>query len=235
MKMIAFIDAGALIGLCAILGVLGALFVVIIVFAIVNHVRNQRVLASSPYISSILETNKNYHFECFFGSNEEVTFHLGSKRSFDNFSSLKKRDEVFKNRLNHFQSVVQKIDYNINTMAAYKRAIAEIPPTKDAAFAKKMGMSLQSYQSRELKLSQKFLLQATTDYKLTIRWEYISPAGRNHYSGHRVFPYADIKDGVARFAPAQKAPAQVASKDQPKPRTKTEASRPLVTNIEEIE
>ncbi len=236
MKMIALSEAGSLIGLYVALGVIGAVLVMAIVLAIVNRVRNSRVLASSPYIAAIHETNKRYRFEPLFGSDEVIVFHLNSKRSFDNFNYSKRRDEVFKNRLSHFQDVIRKVDYNVSTLEAYRREIGQIPLTQDATLAKKMKMSLKSFRSREEKLGKKLLRKATTDYKVTLKWEYTSPAGKNHYSAYVTISYSDIKREVARFSrsPKPSSPKAV-SKPQPKPKSEPGVSRPLVVNIEEIE
>ena len=228
--MIVLADSSNLIGLYVCLGIFVAVLALIIAIAIINSLRNKRVLASSPYIASILELNKKYKFETILDPNEVASIPLNSKKSFDNFNVEKRFDSLISDRLPHFQSRLKEVEHNIEAYSLYKKELASIPLTSDEALAKKCHMPLKSFQERELRLGERFLMHPTTDYSLEMKWHYTSPAGRNYYSNSRSYSYRDVKSAVTRLTPVPKAPKK--AKTEVKPKEKVE---PIETSVEEVE
>ena len=222
-------------------GVVTAVAVFLIVFfSIFNSVRNKRVLSSSPYIKSIREINKKYGFQVLANTYETKTFHLNSKRAFDNFDYYKRRSEFFIDNLYHFQGIVEKIDFNISSYKQYREELVSIPLTNDAELAKMNKMSLKAFNSREKKLANKMIKIPQMNYSLRIQWEYTSPAGRNHYSFYRDNTYEDIKS-IVRCPPTRAKNDYIRPKPQPTfpavTNRKPQAPRRVYTNddIDDIE
>lgn len=190
------------IGLYIFLGVtVVAIFLIflIIFFYVLNKKKNKRVLLASPYIKEIKEVNKKYIFQTLPRSSETKTFYLNSKRAYDNFDFYKRRGEFAIENLSYYQQVIQKINYNVSIFAEYKNELSRIRTTFDKSLAKANKMSLKSFRIREIKLGNKLIKRPQMSYSLRIRWEYTSPAGRNHYSNCRECSFNDIKSLVQQF------------------------------------
>lgn len=71
--------------------------------------------------------------------------------------------------------------------------------TSDEFLAKENKMTLKSFRKREIKLGSKLIKHPQTTYSLKIKWEYTSPAGRNHYSNFRNCSFSDIKSVVQQL------------------------------------
>ena len=187
------------IGLYIFLGISAVVICLIIFFSVSNKKRNDRVLLSSVYIKEINEINKKYTFQTLSRSSETKIFYLNSKRAFDNFDFYKRKSEFVKENLSYYQKLIQRIDYNVSTFADYKRELSKINTTTDESLAKAYKMSLKSFRKREIKLGNKLVKHPQMSYSLRIKWEYTSPAGRNHYSHYRDCSFSDVKNIVQQF------------------------------------
>ena len=187
------------IGIYIFLGILAIGLFLIIFFSVRNSSLNKKVSATSSYIKKIREINDSTSFKTISSNYETKTFYLNSKKAFDNFDLHKRIAEFIRDNLNHFEQLVADISFNIETLNSYNKQIKEIPLTSDEAFAKANKMSLKSYREREIKLGYKLAKHPRTSYSLRIKWEYTSPAGRNHYYDYRDFSFSDIKYIVSQF------------------------------------
>ncbi len=187
------------IGLYVFLGILAVGLFLIIFFSARNSSLNKKVNVTSSYIKKIREINESTSFKTISRSSETKTFYLNSKRAYDNFDLYKRKAEFIRDNLSYYEQLVSNINYNIETLNNYNKQIKDIPLTNDEAFAKSNKMSLKSYQKRETKLGAKLLKHPCTSYSLRIKWEYTSPAGRNHYYNYRDFGFSDIKSAVSQF------------------------------------
>lgn len=208
-------------------------------FAILNAVRNNRVMKSSPHIKKLIEINRNYNFRNISKTNEVTTFHLNSKRAFENFNYLKKIGEFIRENLSHFLRIVENVEYNIELLKKYKEELNAIPLTTDDELAKANKMSLKSYNARERKLAARITKKPTTTYSFRMYWEYTSPAGRNHYEYHCDFSYSEIKN-IVGYRPNVTKNDYVKSATQKSPTTtynKPQAPQRVYTNddIDDVE
>ena len=190
-------DSG--ISLYIFLGVSVVVIFLIIFFSILNKKKNDKVLLSSIYIKEIKEINKKYTFQTLSTTSDTKTFYLNSKRAFDNFDFYKRRSEFIKENLSYYQQIILGIDYNVSTFPEYKKELSQIKTTTDESLAKANKMSLKSFRKREIKLGSKLVKHPQTSYSLRIKWEYTSPAGRNHYSYYRDCSFSDVKSIVQQF------------------------------------
>ena len=173
------------IGTIIFLLLIGVGIFLIVFFSIRNAKRNNRVLATSQYLKQIKEIGKKYEFKRIGVTHETKTFYLSSKRTYDNFDFRKRRIEFVQSNYSHFQNIVSNIKFNMDAFSQYKNELSNLTLTSSEGVAKMNKMSLKSYRKRELKLARKFLKVPQVDYRLRIKWEYTSPAGRNHYSNYR--------------------------------------------------
>ncbi len=229
--MIVLADSNGLVGFYVFLGIFVTVLILISVFAGVNSSKNKKVLESSPYIASILELNKRYSFKTIATPKETVSISLKSKKSFDSFNPEMRFGSLISERLAYFQSLIEDVDSNVADLAMYKMEFGTIPLTSDEALAKSSRMSLKSFQERELKLGERLLQKPAIDYSLKIKWHYTSPAGKNHYSNYRVYPYKKVKEAVVRLTPASKTSMKEKKKAEPKP----SPSGLNEANVEEVE
>ena len=176
----------------------------IIFFAVLNSIKNKRVLSSSTYIKQIETINKQYKFFVIKNTFETKTFHLNTKRAFDNFDYYKKRSEYFRDNLSYFQQVVEMIDSNNLLYRKYKDDLNSASLTTDPELASANKMSLKSFNAREKKLGERMFKRPQTTYSFRIYWEYTSPAGRNHYSLYHDCSLLDIKNTIQAYMPHAK-------------------------------
>ena len=175
----------------------GIVIFLIIFFAIRNKKKNERVLSNSLYLKNIRELNNKYKFETLSRTSDCKTYYLNSKRSFDTFDYRRKRVEFVRSNMSYYQDLVRKIYFNESAYAEYKREISQVKLTKDESIAKENKLSLASFNKRETKLGNKMIKYPQMSYSLRIRWEYTSPAGRNHYYNYADCSISDIKGMVA--------------------------------------
>ena len=168
----------------------------VVFFAVLNAIKNKRVMESSLYIKKAIEINRNYNFRDISKSFETTTYHLNSKRTFENFNYIKKIGEFVRENHSHFLRIVENIEYNTELLKKYKEELNTIPLTSDEELAKANKMSLKSYNAREKKLVSRMIKKPITSYSFRLYWEYTSPAGRNHYEYHCDFSYSEIKNLV---------------------------------------
>ena len=178
----------------------------VIVLLVINKIKNNKVLEKSFYIHAIKEINKKYEFKVLPSNLESKTFFLKSKRAFDNFDYEKKGFEYINENLSHFVEIIQAIDFNVANNANYKKEINLVPLTSDGEVAKSVKLSLKSFNKRETKLGAKLLKTPQMDYCLKIKWEYTSPAGRNHYYDYCTYDIDDLKGVVRIIAPFRITP-----------------------------
>ena len=183
----------------------GIVIFLIIFFAVRNKKKNERVLANSLYLKNIRELNNKYKFETLSRTSDSKTYYLNSKRSFDTFDYRRKRVEFVRSNLSYYQDLVRKIYFNETAYAEYKREISQVKLTKDESIAKENKMSLASFNNRETKLGNKMIKHPQMSYSLRIRWEYTSPAGRNHYYNYADCSISEIKGMVAINPPVNNA------------------------------
>lgn len=176
--------------------IIAAVVFLVVFFAVLNSVKNKRVMESSSYIKKVIETNRNYTFRDISKTYEVTTFHLNSKRAFENFNYIKKIGEFINENYSHFLRIVENIEYNTELLKKYKEELSNIPLTTDSELAKANKMSLKSYNAREKKLANKIIKKPIAAYSFRAYWEYTSPAGRNHYEYHCDFSYSEIKNIV---------------------------------------
>lgn len=188
-----------LIGLYIFLVVSAIVIFLIVFFSVLNKKKNSRVLIASAYIKEIKEVNKKYNFQTLSKTSDTKTFYLNSKRAYDNFDFYKRRGELVKENLSYYQQVIQKINYNVSAFSEYKKELSQIKTTTDESLSKANKMSLKSFRKREIKLGSKLVNHPQMSYSLIIRWEYTSPAGRNHYSNYRDCSFSDIKSLVQQI------------------------------------
>ena len=234
------IDLGAYIDLDLLLGLFSIGLLIIIILKIRNHLLNKRVTATSPYLKKIKEINKATDFKPISRTHESKTYRLNSKRSYDNFNSHRGLDEFIRDDLRYYQRLVSDLEHNIETLKEYNKQIKAIPLTSDESITKSNRMSLKSYQKRELKLGSKELKHPTTGYTIKIRWEYTSPAGRNHYSSFKDFYYADIRTVVNQYTVKNSVssyPIEKTSNTHSRPKPQQQPSQRIYTNddIEDID
>lgn len=192
------------VALFVFLGVAVIAIFLIIFFSILNKKKNDRVLLASSYIKKIKEINKEYVFQTLTSVSDTKTFHLNSKRAFDNFDFYRRRNEFIKDNIIYYQQVVQKINTNVSLFSDYKTELSMVRTTSDESLAKENKMSLKSFKKREIKLGRKMIKCPQTTYSLRIKWEYTSPAGRNHYSYYRDCSFNDIQSIVQQLTVAKK-------------------------------
>lgn len=167
--------------------------------------RDLIVIKTSPYIANIKEINSRYNFEKIYNSVESRTYHLKTKRQFDNFDYYKKVVEYVKSNLDYYQVLYYKIDFNLLLLPKYKEELAKIHTTGDESLAKANNMSLRTYVKREIKFGRKLIFNPTTTYRLRIYFEYTSPAGRNHYSHYSDANTQDIREIVEKLSSTKKS------------------------------
>lgn len=192
-------DFNSRIGVYIFLGVsLIAIFFIVFFYAL-NKKKDNRVLLASTYIKEIREVNKKYNFQKLSRISDTKIFYLNSKRAYDNFDFYKMRGEFVKEYLSYYQQVIQIINYNVSAFAEYKKELSQIKITTNESLAKANKMSLKSFRKREIKFGSKLIKHPQMSYSLRIRWEYTSPAGRNHYANYRDSSFSDIKNIVQQF------------------------------------
>ena len=91
-----------------------------------------------------------------------------------------------------------------------------------------------------MKLGSKELKHPTTGYSIKIRWEYTSPAGRNHYSSFKEFYYVDIRTVVNQYTlknSVSSYPIEKTSNTNSRPKHQQQPSQRIYTNddIEDID
>ena len=219
-------------------GIVAVIVFLVVFFSVLNKKKNERVLATSPYIKEIQNINKRYVFKSLQTTYETKTFHLNSKRAFDTFDLYKKRNGYIEYNLSFYQQVVQKINYNIALNNEYRKELASLKVTNDEELAKDNKMSLDSYNKRETKLGSKLEQHPQMSYILRIQWEYTSPAGRNHYSNYRDFQFVDIKNVVGQYAFRSETSVYVTpSQNKPRNPSNSQNNKKVITadDIEDVE
>lgn len=223
-----------LVPLYVFLGAVGAIALIALPLAIVDSIRNKKVLSSSPYLASMKALRERYRLLPLQKNQETITFALPSKKAFNNFNVAKHFEGAIARDLAHFKSIVRMIETNKETFARYQEELGALSLTEDESFAKKEGMSLKSFQKRELKFGKKLLLEQPKEYSLTLERTYTSPMGRNHYVLRSSFSYAKIKETVTKLTSAPKG-AKPLDKATKKAKGKIKSSLALETELEEIE
>ena len=226
------------IGIYIFLGVAAVVIFLIIFFSVLNKKKNNRVLSASPYIKEIKEINKKFTFQTLTRTSDSKTFYLNSKRAYDNFDFYKRRGEFIKDNLSYYQQVIQKINSNVSLFSEYKKELSLVKTTSDESLAKENKMSLKSFKKREINLGNKLIKHPQMTYALRIKWEYTSPAGRNHYSNYRDCSFSDIKSVVQQLTVTK--PKTYYSEPQPRntyvpPRTQSTERVYTNDDIEDVE
>ncbi len=231
-----------LVPLYVFLGVVGAIALIALPLAIADSIRNKKVLSFSPYLASLKALSESYRLLPLQKNQETITFALPSKKVFDKFNVAKHFEGTIASDLAHFKSIVRMVETNKETFARYQKELGALSLTEDESFAKKNGMSLKSFQKRELKFGKKLLIKQPKEYSLTLERTYTSPAGRNHYVLRSSFSYAKIKEMVTKLTsapkwakPLDKATKKVERKPEKKAKGKIGSSLTLEADLEEIE
>lgn len=175
------------------IGVLAAIAVTICIIVVVNRAINEKVKKNSDYYKSVEQLNDETKFFSIDTQLLSKMFYLNSKRAFDNFNISKHAQDYIKSNEIAFEELLKRIDNNKTTQKNYNDKFSRIAHTSDTAIAKKAGISLKKFVKRETKLSDKIKKIGTIDLSLSIRYQYTSPAGRNHYESGRKFSLNDIK------------------------------------------
>lgn len=199
-----------------------------------NSKRNKIVMSNSEYIKSIKNINSRYKFNSFNVTHDKKDYTLKSKRQFDTFNCRKKAWNHITENLNRYKSVTIKIDENILLYKKYCSEIQNIKHTDDESFAKKFKMSLKSFVRREKKLAKKIIKKPITNYTLTLRWHYTSPAGRNNYSNKYTFSYAEIKAIVQSIEPKSQT-ITLSVKTKAPSKTYIDHSKVTLDDIEDLD
>lgn len=220
------------------LGVAAVVIFLIIFLSVLNKKKNNRVLSASPYIKEIKEINKRFAFQTLTRTSDSKTFYLNSKRAYDNFDFYKRRVEFIKENLSYYQQVIQKINSNVSLFSEYKKELSLVKTTSNESLAKENKMSLKSFRKREINLGNKLIKHPQMTYSLRIKWEYTSPAGRNHYSHYRDCSFNDIENIVQQLTVTR--PKTYYSDPQPSntyvpPRTKPTERVYTNDDIEDVE
>lgn len=193
-------NTNSYIGLYIFLGIsILALFLVIFL-AVFNKKRNDKVKQLSTYLKEIENINNKYVFYTFSRSMDTKVYHLNSKRSFDNFDYYKREKEYIKENLSYYKKLIEQISFNSSLLIKYKEEISLVKATSDENLIKSSKMSAKSFRKREKKIGDKLIKHPLITYTLRIKWEYTSPAGRNHYSDFFEFLFSDIKSTVCQLA-----------------------------------
>ena len=149
------IDLGAYIDLDLLLGLFSIGLLIIIILKIRNHLLNKRVTATSPYLKKIKEINKATDFKPISRTHESKTYHLNSKRSYDNFNSHRGLDEFIRDDLRYYQRLVSDLEHNIETLKEYNKQIKAIPLTSDESITKSNRFFLKYNKKRKKKKKKK--------------------------------------------------------------------------------
>lgn len=224
-------DNSGLIGLLVTLGVIAAIVVLVIVLSVRNNKLNNLVKQNSEYVKAINTLNTKYKFNSVYSTSDTKTFHLNSKRQYDTFDYNKKGSAYIRENSGKYGQIIRSLESNREMLKKYKDEIKALKHTSDPAIAEKCKMKLNSFTKREIKIASKLIKNPQTNYSIIIRWEYTSPAGRNHYSNSCTFGYDSIKRLVV---PQQQIYTNTYTYQNPRPAPKPKVTEPSVS-IDDIE
>ena len=178
-----------------IVAIVVVLFIVlVIVVSVIDRKQNALVNANSPYLKEIRLINSKYNFVNIRTTTESKTFYLNSKKQFDNFNYQKRGTFFVRENQGHFAQIVESIKMNRKLLTSYNAEIKAAKNTSDERIADACRMKLQKFVKKENALVTKLIIHPTVNYSLVIKWEYTSPAGRNHYSDKVTFNFDELEE-----------------------------------------
>lgn len=174
------------------IGVIIAIAVTVCLVVLINHIINENVKKNSKYYQAVVRLNKETAFLTIWSQVTNKTVYLNSKKAFDNFNVSKYAQEYVNSNKAAINELVEKVNKNRETQKTYNEKFAIIEHTTDPKVAKKAGIGLTSFVKRETKFANSIRKTGCADLSLTIKYQYTSPAGRNHYEAKRTYSYNDI-------------------------------------------
>ena len=182
--------------------VTSALIAAVIIIPIVhNNKVNKKVKENSPYVKDFIALNNRYKFKTIGAKSDTKTVYLNTKRQFDTFDYVKKGSAFIRENSSRYLSIVSSIDFNKSMLEKYNKEIKELKHTSDEQIATNCKLKLKNFIKRETNIVSKMIQKPQTNFSLIFKWEYTSPAGRNHYSRYCTFSYNDIKSVVEPLKP----------------------------------
>lgn len=186
----------ALIITVIIIYLIALITLLIVVIRELNIERTLTVMGTSPYYKEIQVLNKNIGFRKIDKKFKYVSYHLNTKRQFDNYSFENGCIQYITNCRYTFENIVNSIEYNRKVYNDYIKAFKAIKHTDSKELARQNKMSLKRYVNIEYKLASIYCCKPVMDYAIKISVFYTSPQGRNSYQKYYVFSYAFIKKTI---------------------------------------
>lgn len=174
------------------IGVTIAVVGTICLAVLINHIIKENVKKYSKYYQAVIKLNEETAFLTIWSQIMDKTVYLNSKKAFDNFNASKYAQEYVNANKTAISELIEKVNKNRATQKRYNEKFEKIEHTMDPKIAKKARIGVVSFVKKETELANSIRKTGCTELSLTIKYQYTSPAGRNHYEAKRTYSYNDI-------------------------------------------
>ena len=157
-----------------------------------NQKIERRVRETSERYQNMQALNSKYDFYEF---PENYIFYksLNSKAQLDKFDYDRFFEEKIQENWPKVEEMVNKATENKRLLKRYREEIHDwVAPLREETFAKSLGISFDKYRKYEEKSVNEITLDPRTDVSFVCQVSYVSPKGRNSYSGERSYTIADL-------------------------------------------
>jgi hypothetical protein len=154
----------------------------------------EKVCSTSERYQNITALNSKYDF---FELEESYMFFakLKSKAQLERFNYNAFIEEKIRENEFEFESIIKNAGENDRLLSRYYEEIHDwVAPLRDTEFIKnlKISFSVKKYKKYEEKLVEEELLKPVTNPEFICMTEYVSPKGRNAYTGECVYTLDEI-------------------------------------------
>ena len=181
------------IGLIITLGVCVMLFVLLVMYLIIEYKNEKIVLEKSHRIKELIKLNQSTHFGkiqyCY--NNHQV---CNSKRQLDNLSFDDYLIGLISTYESFYRNIVEVISSNRSKYYSYSKTISTIKSDATEEYCQAFGFSLKKFLKFESRVfKRKRLRKPQFDVTIICKATYTSPQGRNHYWKEERYNFDELK------------------------------------------
>lgn len=174
--------------------ILISVVVLIAYFAIDKHNEKikKTVKETSECYQNMLALNSKYDF---YELPENYIFYkdLNSKAQLDRFDYDRFFEERIQENWTKMETVVNQVNENERLLSRYNEEIYDwVAPLREEEFVKNLKIPFSKYRKYEETFVNEITLDPRTDVSFVCQVSYVSPKGRNSYSGERSYTIADL-------------------------------------------
>jgi len=167
------------------------LIVIIAVLAVaVQMLRERFVLSASAKTEHVRKLNSGVDQSKLRIRGEVLKEDLSSLKQFREF----KPEVALYARKGEWEHLVERVEENRRLQKGYDEGMAALSGIEHVPEKRPFYLSHDGFISVESRLVRKMTLSYDTDCRLTVKWGYVSPKGRNAYADKASFGYAALKD-----------------------------------------